>query len=142
MKKDISAAHTLRVYIEDTDVGGIVYHANFLKFFERARTEMLRCYGFTNAHLLKEHAYRFVVFKAELKFIAPAFLDDTLEVQSCLSIKSPVHLRFVQTMLRDSKELAHATIGVTCVNNQLKPTRLPAAILGRLTDEPSREKDR
>jgi acyl-CoA thioester hydrolase len=135
MKKDLLAIYKLRIYIEDTDAGGVVYHANFLKFFERARTEMFRPYGFTNAQLLKEHAYRFVVFKADLKFVAPAFLDDALEVHSFLSIKSPVQLRFVQTVRRGEKELAHGTIGVTCVNDQFKPTRLPTAILSCLTDE-------
>src|SRR5471032_1766224 len=76
---------SLRVYYEDTDAGGVVYHANYLKFCERGRTELLRALGFSNKSLSEQRGLLFVVRKLEADYLLPAFLEDELEVRTVIA---------------------------------------------------------
>lgn len=116
----------LRVYIEDTDAGGIVYYVNYLKYMERARTEFMRDRGFAKAGIFNDRLM-FVVRSLDLDYRAPARLDD--ELQACASLEElrGASMVFVQRILRGEEELATARVRIACVEQQtLKPAAIPA----------------
>ena len=123
----------VRVYYEDTDVGGIVYYANYLKFFERARTEWLRELGIVQSTFLEQN-FAFVVRHVEMDNIASAKLDDQLTVQSHIKQLKRASLIFEQHIVDQQERLiATATIKVAAINNkQGKPCAIPQIILGAL----------
>ena len=125
------SAHELavRVYFEDTDAGGIVYHANYLRFAERARTELLRCRGYHNRQLAEEHGLLFAVARAELAFLLPARLDDLLTVRTTpLSFKG-VRLELLQEVWRGDTQLARIEVTLALIDrDSLRPKRLPAPL--------------
>lgn len=127
---------SLRVYYEDTDAGGIVYYANYLKFFERARTEWLRELGINQASFLEQNV-GFVVRKVEMDNIASAKLDDLLNVSSTITMLKRASLVFHQKITNQAQQLiCTATVRVACVNFQnhdgqlVKPMAIPESILG------------
>ena len=125
---------TARVYWEDTDGGGIVYYANYLKFFERARSEWLRARGHSQRQLAVDPGILFSVAEANVKYRRPARLDDVLVI-SCLPARDgAVSVVFQQQMNRDTvggELLAEATVRVVCVNaDNFRPRRLPDALAG------------
>jgi len=126
-------SYQLRVYYEDTDAGGIVYYANYLKFFERARTEWLREMGINQSYFLQQ-ALGFVVRKVEMENIASAKLDDLLSVTSSISQLKRASLIFNQQIFNQNKQLLCSVIvTVACVNlTLLKPCAIPETILGAL----------
>lgn len=109
---------TARVYYEDTDAAGIVYHANYLKFMERARTEWLRQLGYDQQQLAREHQVGFVVRKMTIDFILPAKLDDEIEVVSTLERCGRASMIFAQTVSRTNQALCQAEVKVGCINLQ------------------------
>ena len=109
---------TARVYYEDTDAAGIVYHANYLKFMERARTEWLRSLGYDQHKLAEDHQVGFVVRKMDIDFIQPARLDDELNIVSNLQKCGRASMIFSQTVYRDNVVLCGATVKVGCINLQ------------------------
>lgn len=116
---------SFRVYIEDTDSMGIVYHANYLKFFERARTDMLRSQGYSLAELASREIY-FAIQNAHIDFISPARLDDTITIQTRIVKQTLCSLLFEQAMQNvDNKRLSQLMVLVVCVNGLMKPQRLP-----------------
>jgi acyl-CoA thioester hydrolase len=122
----------LRVYYEDTDAGGIVYYANYLKFFERARTEWLRRLDIHQSFFL-EQGLGFVVRKVEMDNLASAKLDDVLTVVSQISEIKRASLRFQQKILKNEQVICTAEIRIACVNLQrAKPCSIPESILGAL----------
>lgn len=130
--------HPIRIYWEDTDAGGIVFYANYLKFFERARTEWLRAMGFGQRLLRDQSGGMFVVSETTLKYHSPARLDDTLIVTAELQSGGKASLTIAQrAYLRtpDNTErlLAEGTIRLGWVDsNTLKPGRIPAPVLEAL----------
>lgn len=133
-------AHRLRVYWEDTDAGGIVFYANYLKFFERARTEWLRSLGFSQQAMATDAADGaiFVVTDTQLSYRQPARLDDELTVTVHLSRRGAASLVIRQQALRLDGDtttlLAEGEIRIGCVSpGTLKPRRIPTAILHRLS---------
>ncbi|MBE2898857.1 tol-pal system-associated acyl-CoA thioesterase [Pasteurellaceae bacterium 20609_3] len=119
----------LRVYYEDTDAGGVVYHARYLHFFERARTEYLRQLGFGQQALLQAHHLAFVVKRLEIDYRLPAKLDDALTVKSAVSQIKGVSLVFKQSLWRGETCLSTATVVVATVNlSKMKPMALPSEI--------------
>jgi acyl-CoA thioester hydrolase len=124
----------IRVYWEDTDAGGVVFYANYLKFFERARTEWLRALGIDQSALLREHGCMFVVSDTALRYHRPARLDDELTVTAALeSAAGRASLAIVQQALRGGELLAEGRIRIGCVEREgFKPTRMPAAVLDKL----------
>jgi len=123
----------LRVYIEDTDAGGIVYYVNYLKFMERARTEWLRSLGFDH-YLIGDEPVFFVVRRAEVDYRQPARLDDALTACAEVTKIGRASLHFRQRILREGVEIACGVIEVACVDrNSLKPRALPTTLSALLT---------
>jgi len=122
----------LRVYIEDTDGGGIVYYVNYLKFMERARTEFLRDLGFQH-YLHSDEDFMFVVRGADIRYFAPARMDDALRVSAQVQSLGRASLVFRQEVRRDDTVLAGGQIDIACVRrSDLKPRALPERLLGLL----------
>ena len=119
----------IRVYYESTDAGGVVYHSEYLKFFERARTEWLRNLGFEQTILRRADGVLFVVRNMQIKYVRPAKFDELLEVKSRLVELGRSRFVFDQTLLRGEETLNHAIVEVVCVADaNFKPTPLPADI--------------
>lgn len=120
----------VRVYYEDTDAGGVVYFANYLRFMERARTEWLRRLGFDQSELRERKGILFVVRGVEATYHRPARLDDALTVQSRLTSLSRVALRFEQSIERDGETLVSGSSDVICVGaGSLRPSRMPEPLM-------------
>ena len=129
--------HTVRVYYEDTDAGGVVYHTNYLAFCERARTEWLRSLGYSQHALLREDI-GFAVRDLSCRFFAPAHLDDLLEIHSRIASHSRARMVFEQTIWRGDKKLFAATVTVFCLNMQTRgPMAFAPDFLSLLTSETS-----
>ncbi|MCB1857579.1 MAG: tol-pal system-associated acyl-CoA thioesterase [Gammaproteobacteria bacterium] len=127
----------VRVYYEDTDSGGVVYHANYLKFMERARTEWLRVLGFEQDRLEADQGVVFAVSRMEIDFIRPARFNDALYVQSYLQRQRRASLLFRQEIVReqDGGLLCAATVQVACVDTvKFRPARIPPNLISRLTN--------
>ena len=117
--------YPLRVFYEDTDAMGIVYHANYLKFAKRARTEMLRLLDTGQRELMENDGVGFSVRRCEVEYIAPALLDDVLEVHSSLLALGGASLRIVQTIRRGDIDLTRLTLKIACVSDKGRAARLP-----------------
>lgn len=129
----------LRVYIEDTDAGGIVYYVNYLKFMERARTEWLRSIGFQH-YLVSAEPVFFVVRRAEVDYRQPARLDDELNATAQVVHLGRASLHFRQRILRNGVVLADGQIEVACVDRDtLKPRALPSTLSALLQPETGRD---
>jgi acyl-CoA thioester hydrolase len=125
----------VRVYWEDTDAGGIVFYANYLKFFERARTEWLRALGVNQGELRERVGGMFVVGETSVRYLAPARLDDELLVTAQLQAAGRASLIIAQTARRGDTLLAEGTIRIGWVDAAtLRPGRIPSAILEVLKD--------
>ncbi len=127
--------HPLRVYYEDTDAGGVVYYANYLKFAERARTEMLRDLGFEPGGgtgppaLAAVEGVAFTVSRCEVDYLAPARLDDELMVQTRIVKMFAATLEAEQIISRGATDCARLIVRLACVNGAGRPVRLPESIL-------------
>lgn len=121
-----------RVYIEDTDAGGIVYYVNYLKFMERARTEFLRDLGFEH-YLNSEEDFMFVVRSAEIRYFQSARMDDALLITARIKSLGRASLVFHQEVRLESTALSAGTIDIACVRRStLKPRALPKRLLALL----------
>jgi tol-pal system-associated acyl-CoA thioesterase len=119
----------VRVYFENTDAGGVVYHAEYLKFFERARTEWLRHLGFDHQALARDHRVVFAVSAVSVDFVKPARLDDNLAVSVRLESLGRVRCIFDQEIRREDEVLARARISVACLAvDSFKPAEIPAPL--------------
>lgn len=118
----------LRVYIEDTDAGGIVYYVNYLKFMERARSEWLRQHGFTQRTLLAT-GIQLVVHRLECRYVSPAQLDDELLVSARVESAGRCRLSFNQKVTRGGAPLCEARVDIACLDaTRLKPIPWPPAL--------------
>jgi acyl-CoA thioester hydrolase len=128
------AGHTLRlrVYWEDTDASGVVYHASYLRFAERARTEMLRTAGIEQGRLLGATGIAFAVRRCAIDFLAPARLDDALEVASRVARVRGASITIDQQIIREAKVLVRLGVTVACVDRVGRPARLPAPVRAAL----------
>jgi len=117
----------IRVYIEDTDAGGIVYYVNYMKFVERSRTELLRSLGYGKTAVL-EDGLLLVVHSADIRYLAPARLDDDLIATAALVKIARTYVVFEQEVRREQEVLCRATVKVACVTKVMKPTVFPDAI--------------
>lgn len=120
----------VRVYYEDTDAGGVVYHASYIAFYERARTEMLRQHHF-NQQTLLEQQICFVVRRMTVDYLAAARLDDLLEIQSEVTSMTRATMTFSQRIVNhEGKVLNEAEVLIACINPHLmKPIALPKSIV-------------
>ncbi|MGE0735923.1 MAG: tol-pal system-associated acyl-CoA thioesterase [Alphaproteobacteria bacterium] len=115
----------VRVYYEDTDAMGIVFYVNYLKYAERARTEVLRLQGREQDQLLRERGLGFVVRRCEVDYLAPARLDDILRVETYLHEVGAASLRLRQDIFRDAVKLSSLVLRLAFVSRAGKPERLP-----------------
>ena len=118
----------LRVYYEDTDFGGIVYYANYLKFIERARSEWVRSLGIDQRTLKSEQGLIFAVRHLEAEYLQPAQFDDLLEVRTQLESLTAARLIISQEVCRDEELLFQARLTLVTISLSGKPVRLPAEI--------------
>ncbi|AUC87831.1 tol-pal system-associated acyl-CoA thioesterase [Alteromonas sp. MB-3u-76] len=126
--------HQIRVYYEDTDAGGIVYYANYLKFMERARTEWLRGFGYEQ-DILMEQSIAFVVKRVEMHNYAPARFNELLSIETRVVELKGASMTFQQTIKNNNGlKLVSADIQVACVDiTAMKPKRLPRTLLGEIS---------
>jgi len=125
--------HTLRVYWEDTDAGGVVFYANYLKFFERARTEWLRALGCSQQALRESTGAIFVVTATHVRYLAPARLDDLLEVSVELRAAGKASMTIAQRAWRAGTLLAEGEIRIGCVDEgTFRPRRIPTELMTTL----------
>jgi acyl-CoA thioester hydrolase len=115
----------IRIYYEDTDAGGIVYHANYLKFAERARTEYLRSKGYDHRRILAEDKFILVVRHEEIDYQAPAKLDDLLEVRTETLEWGNTSITLKQSVYRNDKLLAELKVTIVAVSPEGKAVRIP-----------------
>lgn len=122
--------HSIRVYWEDTDAGGVVFYANYLKFFERARTEWLREAGVQQQALRDTTGAMFVVAEVQTRYLAPACLDDLMEVTVAVESLGSASMVLLQEAWRGDTLLAEGRIRIGCVDGvTLKPRRIPAQVV-------------
>jgi len=115
-----------RVYFEDTDSGGVVYHANYLKFMERARTEWLRSLGLNQIKLKQEDKVMFVVRKIDIQYKMPARFNDELLIQTDCVKTTDYSIILKQNILRDRQIITEGKVEIVCINSDLfKPVRIP-----------------
>jgi acyl-CoA thioester hydrolase len=119
-----------RVYYEDTDLAGVVYYANYLKFIERARTEWAREQGIDQGRMREEAGLVFAVRRVEADYLAPARFDDLLEVRTVLEGASGARLVLGQDVWRESRRLLAARVTLVAMDAGGRPRRIPARLLG------------
>ncbi|GLQ47177.1 tol-pal system-associated acyl-CoA thioesterase [Dyella lipolytica] len=124
----------VRVYWEDTDAGGVVYHASYLRFLERARTEWLRDLGVDQMAFKETTGLAFMVHRMEIDFLRPALLDDELTVTVEVKERRAASILFAQTITRaDGTALIQAQVRAACVDlKRMQPARIPDDITGRI----------
>ena len=119
----------VRIYFEDTDSGGVVYHSNYLKFMERARTEWLRSIGIDQRHLKHEELIMFVVHRIDIQYKLPARFNDDLVVKSELLEIGSSKIEFRQMIYRDAEMLIDAHVDIACIDSEkFKPVRIPSTV--------------
>ncbi len=126
--------YPVQVHYEDTDMGGIVYHANFLKFIERARSAWVRDLGL-DQNAMREAGTVFVVRRVEADFLAPARLDDALGIETRTLRATGARLEMAQSVWRGGDLLFRAVVTVACLSHAGRPVRLPAVILNQPWDQ-------
>ena len=125
----------IRVYFQDTDAGGVVYHANYLNFMERSRTEWLRTFGYSNAGMMKELGVVFVVRSLKLEYLKPALLDDLVQVTSQIKEIGRSRLNIHQTVLRGDDVLVEGEVHLVCVDvKTFKPVSVPEVLRNQWKD--------
>ncbi|MGC2048027.1 MAG: tol-pal system-associated acyl-CoA thioesterase [Gallionella sp.] len=126
----------VRVYFQDTDAGGVVYHANYLNFMERARTEWLRTHGYSNAGLMKEFGVVFVVRSLKLDYLKPALLDDMLSVTAQIKDIGRSRISLLQKVLRKEEVMVEAEVHLVSVSVQsFKPVSVPEVLRNQWKDQ-------
>lgn len=123
----------LRVYYEDTDLAGIVYYANYLKFIERARTEWVREVGIDQVRLKADAGIVFAVRRVEADYLSPARFDDSLTVETALEGATAARIVFRQDVLRDQAPLFRATVTLVALTETGRPARIPRDLAERLS---------
>ena len=134
MKRAAGLALDVRVYYEDTDFSGRVYHASYLRFMERGRTEWLRALGFEHGALSGEQGVVFAVRRLQIEYLAAAVIDDLLRVETDLVEIRGAVIAFDQRVLRNGEALAQATVDVVSIKNG-RAARVPKELRARLEPE-------
>ena len=132
-KSILTHKNNVRVYYEDTDAGGVVYHANYLKYAERSRTEMLRKYKIEQEVLKNNYSIRFIVKDLFIEYYKAAILDDYLTIKSLIIKISSAKIKMEQEIYRKNTLLAKINITLGSINLKGKPSRLPKFVLNILS---------
>ena len=117
--------HKVKIYYEDTDAGGVVYYANYLKYLERARSEAIYSLGLTNVNLQKDHDSLIIVKSCNIEYKKPARFEDELEIISSISSKTKTSFTMLQTIKKKEEIISEATVQLVTVNKEGKPIKIP-----------------
>jgi acyl-CoA thioester hydrolase len=129
----VAFALPVRVYYQDTDAGGVVYHGAYLDYFERARTEWLRALGFDVGHLAQREGVLFIVRELRIGYARPALLDDLLDITVAVGHLGRAQFTLLQQVVRAGAVLVEASVNLACVSaGAFKPLRVPDALRERL----------
>jgi len=132
----VAFAMPVRVYYQDTDAAGVVFHATYLDFMERARVEWLRNQGFEPQELARRFRLVFIVRHLDVAYMKPAVLDDLLAVTAAVQKLGRAQVTLVQEVLRGREVLVRASVNLACVTTgSLKPTPVPEEVLASFADE-------
>lgn len=126
--------YDVRVYFEDTDAGGIVYYANYLRYAERARTEMLREAGIESSELMARDGIALAVRRCNVDYLRPARLDDMLQVETRVLDVGGASLEAEQVVMRGGKELVRMELKLGCLGADGRPARMPGSVRDRLKE--------
>ena len=124
--------HKVKVYYEDTDAGGVVYYSNYLKFLERARTEMINSIGLSNKKLLEEHKTLIIVKSCNVEYLSPSKLEDTLQIHSSIESFNKASFVIIQNIKKDDNLILKAKLKLVTVNREGKPIKVPSALEKKL----------
>ena len=130
MKKEFK--HEIKIYYEDTDAGGVVYYSNYLKFLERARTEMIESVGLSNKQLLEQNKTLIIVKSCNIEYISPAKLEDKITIYSSIESFSKASFVTVQNIKRDDNLIVKARLKLVTVNQEGKPIKIPSILEKKL----------
>ena len=125
--------HEVKVYYEDTDSGGVVYYSNYLKFLERARTEMINSIGLSNKKLLEEHKTLIIVKSCNVEYLSPSKLEDRLQIYSSIESINKASFVMIQDIKKDDDLIVKAKIKLVTVNNEGRPIKIPSVLKNKLT---------
>ena len=123
--------HTLKVYYEDTDAGGVVYYANYLKFLERARTEALQLIGYSNQKVKKDFGSLIIVKACNIEYKKPASLEDELTIRSFVKSITKTSFFMNQIITKDEETIVEAQVHLVFVNDLGKPVKIPDEIYSK-----------
>ena len=126
--------HRLRVYYEDTDAAGVVYYANYLRFAERARTEMLRDRGFDQVQIRDDEDIVFAVRACHVDYLRPSRLDDELEIHTEVEKVGGASIGIVQIVKRGDEVITEMRVALVCIRHDGRPVRIPARVRSALAD--------
>ena len=122
----------IKVYYEDTDAGGVVYYANYLKFLERARSEAIYSLGFSNKELLEDHGILLIVKSCNIEYKKPAQLEDLLEISSEATLFTKTSILMKQLILKSKDLISEAEVHLVAVDKKGKPTKIPDQLKRKL----------
>ena len=117
--------HNVKVYYEDTDAGGVVYYANYLKYLERARSEAIYSLGLTNSQLQKDYGTLIIVKSCNIEYKKPARFEDELEIISSVLTKTKTSFTMKQIIKKDEETISEADVQLVTVNKEGKPVKIP-----------------
>ena len=124
--------HEVKVYYEDTDSGGVVYYSNYLKFLERARTEMIDSIGLSNKKLLEGYKTLIIVKSCNIEYLVPAKLEDKLKIYSSIKSFNKASFEIIQNIKKDDNLIVKAKLKLVTVNQEGKPTKIPSVLEKKL----------
>jgi len=117
--------YKFKIYYEDTDLGGVVYYANYLKYLERARSEAIYSVGLTNTKLLKDYGTLIIVKSCNIEYKKPARLEDELNITSSVLSKTKTSFTMLQIIKKNEEIISEATVQLVTVNKEGKPIKIP-----------------
>ena len=126
--------HEVKVYYEDTDSGGVVYYSNYLKFLERARTEMIGSIGLSNKKLLKDYKTLIIVKSCNIEYLSPAKLEDKLKIYSSIESFKKASFVIIQNIKRDNNLIVKAKLRLVTVSKDGKPIKIPSVLEKQLVN--------
>ena len=126
MSKDFK--HEIKIYYEDTDAGGVVYYSNYLKFLERARTEMLESIGLSNKKLLEDYNTLIIVKSCNIEYTAPARLEDKIQIYSSIETLNKASFDVIQNIKKNHILIVKAKVKLVTVNKDGKPIKIPSIL--------------
>ena len=124
--------HEIKIYYEDTDAGGVVYYSNYLKFLERARTEMIESFGLSNKKLLEDHKTLIIVKSCNIEYVSPVKLEDKIQIYSSIESFKKASFVIIQNIKKDDNLIVQAKLKLVTVNEEGKPIKIPSVLEKKL----------